>query len=606
MKTKSVSMSVRISLAFILIVLAVMIAFSYVLYDYFQVIIHDNLVEGIESTVLINSEMVDRLFARIESNCNQIHNNEMIYSSFTDMPPITKMIVEYEANKDDVDFLKLTSNYTTNLKSMNDLFFACFNDNDEYSNVLFTDSSWSIHQYMPKRTLLSGGKGFSSDIRVKDSEWYQIAVSNGGNPYWFVVEETGELCMAKAIHYTQMENGLNLVEMPLGVISVMFDSTVISEHLDLNSLTPSSAVLLFNKNEKIVYSNRYEINGVNINEILEKFDYGVSGRVSYINEDYYMYIRELPLELEILTLVPVQDIYQMSRDAINIIIIISIVMILIVVFATFFLSKMVFNPLRRFTRYIAEGHIGQPPFKYPRNDELGILFQTHNNLIQELDRSMKNQMDAIEAQKKMELRALQLQINPHFIYNALNSVSCLAMLNRQEQITDIIDSLTRVIRYNINCPDGFIQIKDEVSIIQQYERIHKSCYSQQISLEYNVSKEVESLQIPKLIIQPLIENSLKYGVMPNENIVYIKLDVHMQANHLVITVWDSGRDANIEKINQYISGKLELMVDSLGVRNVYERLEIAYRENASFVYSQDQEGHTIATIKIAAKAMKTN
>ncbi len=604
-KQKNSSLGIKISLIFILIVFTVMLIFSCVLYQYFLNTIQDNLVGGIESTAAINSEMVAHLLGRIEISCNQIHDDRTVHDSTAEMQPIPRMIVEHEANQDNLDILKLMQDYEQNLKSFNALFSTSLSESGDYSNILFTDSSWAIHVYMPKRTLAGGGKGFSSDKKVKDADWYQQAVAYNGEPYWFVEEETGALCMAKALRYSRLQYGMDLSERPLGVIAVKFDTALIFKNLDLNSLTPDSAVLLYDENEKIIFASKLEIGGVKTRDILDNVDTELTRTVSYQGVDYYVNARKLPLGLHIMTLVPVSDIFQMSNETIHIIIVMGFVMIGVAVFMTVFLSRMVFYPLREFTRHMAEGYREPFYFKHTRRDELGILYQTYHNLLQELDESMKKELDAVGIQKQMELRALQLQINPHFIYNTLNSIACLAMLNRQEHIASLIDSLTRIIRYNISKPEDMVQIEDELHIIRQYEYIQRSCYSEGICMEYAVDDAVSQLLIPKLIIQPLIGNSIKYGVMPDEQTVHIKLEISMEADYLMIIVWDSGRNADVEKINRYISGKLELMVDSLGVRNVYERLEITYGENAEFLYSQDVEGHTIATIKIAAKALRT-
>ncbi len=604
-KQRNSSLSIKISLIFILIVFVVMLFFSWVLYQYFLDMVQNNLIDGIEATADINSEMVDHLLGRIEIACNEIHDNGVIYSTTAEMPPITRMIVEQEANQENLDIRKLIMDYEQNLKNFNGLFSASFSESGDYSNILFMDSNWPIHVYMPKRTLEKGGKGFSSDLKVKDVDWYRQAMAYDGEAYWFVEEETGALCMAKALHFSYLMYGIDLSEHPLGVIAVKFNTDLIFKNLDLSSLTPDSAVLLYDQNETVIFASKQEIGGVKTEDILDNVDAELNRTISYQGVEYYVNTRKLPLGLHILTLVPVSDIYQMSNDTIQIITVVGFMMICLAIFMIVLLSRVIFYPLQEFTRYMAEGNREPFPFKYERRDELGILYRTYHDLLWELDESMKKELDAVEIQKQMELRALQLQINPHFIYNTLNSIACLAMLNNQDRISNLIDSLSRIIRYNISKPDVLVRIEDEIRIIKQYENIQKSCYSEQICLEYIVDDAVSKLMIPKLIIQPLIGNSIKYGVVPDEHRVCIKLKIYMESEYLNIMVWDSGRNADVEKINRYISGKLELMVDSLGVRNVYERLQITYGENAEFVYSQDAEGHTIATIKIAAKALES-
>ncbi len=603
---KNGSLSTKISLTFIIIIFTVMGSFAFILYCYFQNTIKEHVTKVVNTTTISNAEMMDHLLRRIEISCDLVHDSEIIYAmDSSEEPAISKMIVNYVHKRNFDNLMKLIEDYEDSLKLFNDYFTTCFGENTGYSNILFIDDIWDIFQVMPKRTLETGGNGFSKDTRVKSEDWYQKALEAEGEPYWFVEEGSGQLCMAKKLIYKHVELGMQVEEDMLGVIAVKFDISAISKNLDLSSLTPDSRVLLFDQKNEIVYSNRADNMQLDAANMVEGLKQNSTETISYKGNEYLINVKELPLGLNMMTLVPNEDIYQMASQTIRIIITLAIVMVGIAVFMTIFLSQTIFKPLREFAAYMDEGHTEKFAFAHDRKDELGTLYRSYNHLMKKLDESMEKELEATEKKKAVELRALQLQINPHFTYNTLNSISCLAMINGQEHIAELIGNLTKIMRYNISNPDKLVRISDEIYTIRQYENIQKSCYRDSISFEYHIAEETEELLIPKLIIQPLVENSLVYGVNPQEKTVYIKLSVFLENEDLVITVWDSGKNADVEKINRYVAGEIDYKVDSLGVRNVYERITIAYGEEAGLTYKLDEEGHTIAMIRIPAKSLET-
>ena len=193
---------------------------------------------------------------------------------------------------------------------------------------------------------------------------------------------------------------------------------------------------------------------------------------------------------------------------------------------------------------------------------------------------------------------MQAQINPHFVYNTLNSISCLAMINNQENIAGLIRSLTKILRYNISNLERMVSLSEELHIIRQYENIQKSCYRESIEFEYDVDQSTENIKIPKLMIQPLVENALIHSVNYKEKTKYIHLVICKSEDKLIVRVCDNGTEADVEKINQYITGMVVYEGNSLGVRNVYERMKLVYGADAELKYEKDEEGQTVAKLQI--------
>jgi len=497
---------------------------------------------------------------------------------------------------------QLRDDYATNTGLFNSYFKTSFGSEGGYSNILYVDTRWPISVFMQKKKIIHPWNGFYSSVNVKDTEWYQTAEAMDGEIYWYIEEDTGQLCMAKLLKYRYMDEKLTLLEEKLGVLTVCFDISVISKQLNLSGLTMGSEVMLLNSNDMIVYSSVSErmgkqipgeLSGAYANETREII---YEGTMSLINQ------KALPLGLQIVTIVPIDDIHQMTVKTVQIIGIVGSVMLGVAVFFTIFLSQTVVSPLKKFAKHMEAGNTAMVEFDHSRRDEVGTLYRAFNHLMQQLEESMENELEANEKQKQAELNALQAQINPHFLYNTLNSISCLAMINEQEYIAELIGNLTRILRYNISNQDKMVSIAEEVYIIRQYENIQKSCYRESIEFEYRVSPETESIMVPKLMIQPLVENALIHSINYKEKVVRICLSCYIEANQLIIEIWDNGTEAKVEKINQYITGQILCEGNSLGVRNVYERMKLVFGECAQLKYEQDENGNTIARFRLPVTA----
>lgn len=594
------SLGIKISLLFVLMDFIVMGTFTIILYCYFQGTVKESVTGAVDSTISANNSELETLLQRIEIASDLVHESDFILSDEgAELPAITKMITEYYPAAHNENLLQLNKEYSANLKLFNDYFKTCFGEEEsEYSNILFVDARWPIHVYMPKRTSCITGNGFGSNIKVKDSEWYQQAELLDGVTFWFVQEDTDCLCMAKLLKYRRMVTSRELLEENLGVLVVSFDIATVSRHLDLKGLTQDSVVLLLDQNDKIVYSNNSDKVGIQMSETLTILVPDDTQEITYEGKECMVNLKELPLGLKIVTIVPIDDIHQMTSQTIRIIVIVSIVMIGIAIFFTVFLSKTIISPLKEFARYMDEGNKEKFSFDHSRRDELGTLYRSFNHLMYQLEDSMERALEANEKKKQAELHALQAQINPHFIYNTLNSIACLAMLNKQEHIAELIGNLTTIMRYNISRQDRMVTVAEEIYTIRQYENIQKSCYRDSVFFEYHIDTEAESVMIPKLMIQPLIENALIHSVNYDQKVICVCLSVCMTKESLIIEVRDNGTEADAEKINQYITGQMVHEGDSLGVRNVYERMKLVFGDMAELKYEKDENGHTVARFRI--------
>jgi sensor histidine kinase YesM len=174
-----------------------------------------------------------------------------------------------------------------------------------------------------------------------------------------------------------------------------------------------------------------------------------------------------------------------------------------------------------------------------------------------------------ELKMRAELNAIQSRINPHFLYNSLNSIASLAHedANKVEQMAL---ALSKLFRYSINKDDSdFANIKSEVEMASLYLEIEKVRFGDRLEYYFSIPKEAEEIKIPKFLIQPLVENAIKHGISNNPNKGLLRLKITNLNNEIIIEVFDNGPNFP------------EDVVSGFGLKSIYEKLDILYPDKYS-------------------------
>ncbi len=208
---------------------------------------------------------------------------------------------------------------------------------------------------------------------------------------------------------------------------------------------------------------------------------------------------------------------------------------------------------------------------------------------------MENRIRDEQEKMNLEIKMLQAQINPHFLYNALDSVSWLALSKREDAIADIVSSISNLMHYSISQPDALAALGQELDNIREFIRIYQLERSSDITLSVSAPEELlSSVRIPKFTLQPLVENAVLHN--PDLPSLEIVLDIRLSSGVFLITVTDDGCGADPEKLNAFLRyEETDLKVSSgFGIRNVNERLQLHYG-------ARTESGHLTATLMIPAK-----
>ena len=216
------------------------------------------------------------------------------------------------------------------------------------------------------------------------------------------------------------------------------------------------------------------------------------------------------------------------------------------------------------------------------DDEISILDEHFSHMLVKLDKLIKTNYVQELDRKKLELKNLQLQINPHFLYNTLETISSIAAVNKVFIIGDIAGKLGEIFRYSLGKNYGdFVSLNDELKHIENYIFIQKVRYGDKLEVFYDIENGVEDCLIPRFILQPIIENSILHGIAPKATGGTIEINVSLEESKLVIRIEDDGigMDSDYaELINAKINSPVTDKEDStgVGIRNVNQRIKFIY------------------------------
>ncbi|SEN36542.1 Histidine kinase-, DNA gyrase B-, and HSP90-like ATPase [Mesobacillus persicus] len=240
--------------------------------------------------------------------------------------------------------------------------------------------------------------------------------------------------------------------------------------------------------------------------------------------------------------------------------------------------------LTRASREVARGKLDGPTLP-ESNDEIGFLSKTFNKMRTDLEhnvRQLKEQSEQEKLLKEMELKSLQSQINPHFLFNTLNTISKYALINGSEQIYRLINSISKLLRYNLGAMDKPVTLSDEISVVQEYFYIQKTRFQDRVDFIVNVSDECLSLKLPILTLQPLVENAFIHGIEPYEQKGVIEIEGYSQGESIILKIRDNGIGMDRDTIHMLLDKSTTTSRSTghstgLGVKNVFRRLELFYQ-----------------------------
>jgi two-component system sensor histidine kinase YesM len=453
--------------------------------------------------------------------------------------------------------------------------------------------------------------------QMKNSVWYKKAVEMGGRSVFTIVESESSLEVSGFKEGTQNRT-IRLVRLlrniqtgdPIGVLGVDMDSRMIDNIVSKLQIEYYGLFIVVDDEGNLIYkldpNNRFEDSGQLKDLGLDKLKSGVDqikiqGKETIrINKSSsltgWRVIQYIPYS-ELIT--PIVFIQRLTMITVIICLAAAFVMSL-------FVSNRLVKPLKNLvglTKKVQQGHL-DVRLDDIRQDEIGYLSANFNIMISRLREMHDEIYREQELKRQAELSALQAQIQPHFLYNTLDSVKWMAVIRGELQISEMITALVNLLRNSISLGKETITVRKEVENLKNYILIQHMRYYHVFEVTYHVEDEVLDMGIPKLILQPLVENSLYHGIDTTKQGGRIELAVEMKQGYLVCKIMDNGKGMSQEHLKAIMEGKVKSQFSGISVKNVDERLKLHYGPQFGLVFQSEEGQGTTVTIRIPAVDIK--
>ncbi|WP_261305199.1 sensor histidine kinase [Paenibacillus andongensis] len=273
--------------------------------------------------------------------------------------------------------------------------------------------------------------------------------------------------------------------------------------------------------------------------------------------------------------------------------------LIIAVVLSFILSLRISRPIKHLESSMKEVERGNFDIQVDiqSSNEIGHLSNRFNRMTTEIKELMLQNVKEQELKRKSELQVLQAQINPHFLYNTLDSIIWMAEGGKSKEVIQMTASLAKLFRLSINKGQELISILNEIEHIKNYLTIQKMRYKSKLDFDINVDKNILSYKVIKIILQPLVENAIYHGIRNNTGIGLIQITGTRMENNILLQVTDNGIGMTQEEIeNMYQEEPMSVKGSGIGVRNVDQRIKLHFGDQYGLQFESELGKGT--TVKI--------
>ncbi|WP_343225991.1 histidine kinase [Paenibacillus sp. ACRRY] len=420
----------------------------------------------------------------------------------------------------------------------------------------------------------------------------------------------------KGIRFTVKGDSLNLSavrltgqigEDPLFVVQVELDNAEVQNELSQLNLYPESATLLIEDQTGLAISDQRRDailsshSKSSLTNSQSNFQVSVDDTVYHVNQ-----LHISTLGLSVATYLPEEIVTKPLSRFVQWAWIFAITSFIAIAAYLYSSYKLIHMPLlllvKRFKKM--EGGVLDIPINHHRKDEFGFLYSRFNLMIENLRQLIDRDFKMTMMMQRAELKQLQSQINPHFLYNSffiLNSLARTGDTDRIEQFTNMLGEYFRFITRN---GTDHVPLKEEVEHSRIYTEIQQLRFSRRIKVDFGqVPLEMEQIQVPRLIIQPIIENAYEHSLEKNTDMGLLRVHFYMEESFIEFVVEDNGNELRMEDIELLQERLLnETSTDEMtGLMNIHRRLRLTYGEKSGLFLSKSELQGLRVAVRIQAE-----
>ena len=391
-----------------------------------------------------------------------------------------------------------------------------------------------------------------------------------------------------------------------GVVFIDLNYSAISELCDQNSMGARGYIFILDENGNIVYHPQQqqlynELQTENIDLVMNAETDTVrtgNGR----DEKIYTMARSDKTGWTIVGCMNTAELLKKSEKAQSIYLIMAVGLVIVALILSNIIARKITLPIQKLRDSMArvqEGDFHGADIEVISENEIGSLTKSFNVMTHRIEELMEQNVHEQELKRKSEMKALQSQINPHFLYNTLDSIIWMAEGKKNEEVVLMTASLARLLRQSISNEDEVVSIGNEIEYVRSYLTIQKMRYKDKLEFEINVDPSIRHVKIVKLVLQPIVENAIYHGLKYKESRGLLTVHGYTEGENAVIQIIDNGVGMDEETLKHIFERhKVNYHSNGVGVYNVQKRLQLHYGQNYGITYRSEQGVGTTATIVI--------
>lgn len=481
-------------------------------------------------------------------------------------------------------------------------------------------SNFTQTTFFPKIYMLNRYeyKGYNITDKVFD-------ISEIENEEWYKEFTTG---IAKVVGFDQSRTMLDTIDsikvarkiyeiLPYdavysAILTIDIETGYFNKILESIKSSPNSTVFILDENNSaILKTNNFHNHDVSFLESYNSREFPEVSYNSWIDEingdEMLMSVKKInKLSWKIVSVSPIKELNKELRSFNKSTYLVIAICALLALLLALLLSNDLSKPIRKLVKSMSEVKEGNFDINisYKRDDEFAFLIFQYEKMMKEIQELIDKlyvaelEKNKVELRaKEYELKALQAQINPHFLYNTLDSVNWLALKYNAEDISTMVKSLSNFFRYSLSKGKNEITLETEKLQIESYLKIQSIRFKEKLSYSINFSPDVLKCKTVKLILQPIVENAIIHGLETRKTGGFIDITCRRVMEDIEIKISDNGIGADIDELNDLLSGKIE-SDSSFGIKNVNERIKQFFGDKYGLTFYTNEPTGVVVMIII--------
>lgn len=507
----------------------------------------------------------------------------------------------------------INTQYDTKLDVINDL--QEYTKMDDYLR-LYQELD-SIRIYVENDTLLDNSQIIPVMDVHREADWYQLSVANDGKvAFGYRYDEITRNNHLSLYRLIKDEHGNKLGVLVVNINNNTLRNLIESEPYQIVGIIDNSQIFLSSDIEyEGLLEDSDEIKALNeLPDTLNQFS--IAESTFKVTADEFMTHSSGNL-IRLLTVIPIENFVGFANDSIVKSIILISLSVLLAFLMVYFLTRTLSDKIDEFRKQLHRVATGDFEIDYHVGDldEIGMLFsdlEVMSNSLKELIQKVyeagiqKEQLTA--RQREVEFKMLTSQIDPHFLYNTLETIRMEAIINDQTEIAQIVKKLAFIMRRKLSISSGEVSLESELELLSHYLEIQQFRFRERVTYSIKRLCDTKHFKILPLLLQPIVENAFIHGLEKKVGHGDIEITVNESEDFLEITIEDNGigiDEISLEKLKAKMDMDMLTFDGSIGLANVYQRIQIFYQPPYRLEVESKEEKGTLVKFFLPKRGMRT-